>query len=401
MNIWVILLAAGSGKRLKSTLGGEKKQFLSFKNRPLFWHSALVFSRIPPIRGMVFVLPPEDVKRWEEEIPLLAKKDCFTLPYRLVGGGKERQLSVKNALEIIPRECSHLLVHDSVRVFVKPLLIKEIIRALKNGCQAVVPAIPVTDTIKFLDNDKIVSLDRKKLRAVQTPQGFEKEVLQRAHILAGKLKEMSTDDASLVEKMGIDITLVEGDVGNIKITHPNDLRLLTGSPPAETLCVGLGYDVHRYSQKGEEGRKMRLGGVDIPNAPCVIAHSDGDVLVHALIDALLGCMGKGDIGDIFPDSNERYRGINSLILLSEVMDEVQKQFLKIDHVDITIICEVPRISPYKTLIKKNLCRLLHLSPSQLNVKATTEEGMGFTGEKKGIKVYCMVSARKENQDVFI
>ncbi len=401
MNIWVILLAAGSGKRLESFLGGKKKQFLFFKKRPLFWHSALTFSRIPPIKGIVFVLPPSEIEKWRGEISSLASQDCFMVPYRIVPGGEERQISVKKGLEALPDECTHVLVHDSVRIFVKPSLVKRIIDALERGEGAVIPAIGVTDTIKFLNKDKIITLDRKKLRAVQTPQGFEKDLLCRAHERAREHKVIATDDASLVEEMGIDITLVEGDVDNIKITHGKDLRLLQESSSMSRQCIGFGYDVHRYGNEEDGGRKMRLGGVEIPKSPLILAHSDGDVLVHALIDALLGCMGIGDIGDLFPDTDPNYEGINSLILLAEVIEKLQKESIELDHVDITVVCETPKISPYKAHIKKNLSRLLHLSPSQLNVKATTEERMGFTGEKRGIKVYCVAIGRKENQDVFV
>ncbi len=392
MNTWVILLAAGAGRRLEGYIG-TRKQFFNFRGRPLFWHSALNFSRIPTIDGMVFVLPPGEVEEWSRKIDSLCDRDCFLLPYKVIGGGEERQDSVRKGLEALPRECTHVLVHDAVRIFVKPLLIRQVMDALEQGKSAVVPVVPVTDTIKQVGVRGVCTLKRDELRAVQTPQGFEVACLRQAHKLALERGIVGSDDSSLVEEMGIEVALVEGDVENVKITHGRDIEVLREDVSWTVPSIGFGYDVHRYAPPGE-GKEMRLGGVLIPSAPGIMAHSDGDVVVHSLMDAILGCLGKGDIGEMFPDNDPEYEDINSMILLSEVLDIAAKEGLEICHVDVTIVCEVPRLSPYRSQIRKNIARIMNLSPDSVNIKATTEEGMGFTGERLGIKVYCVVVARR-------
>jgi 2-C-methyl-D-erythritol 4-phosphate cytidylyltransferase/2-C-methyl-D-erythritol 2,4-cyclodiphosphate synthase len=392
MNIWIILLAAGEGSRLKEYLN-TKKQFFVWKNRPIFWHSAKTFNNIPILKGIIFVVPPEE-KDLSHQISHLALKDHFSLPYKVIKGGKTRQESVFNGLNSLPSECSHVLIHDSVRPFVTPSLVNRVISLLKDGEKAVVPGVGVTDTIKLIKDGEVVTLPRERLKAVQTPQGFEKNTIVAAHNFAIKNNILGTDDASLVELMGGKVAIVDGEYENIKITHPQDLKFLINKQEEFFVnCIGFGYDVHRYG----EGRPLKLGGVLIPKAPSIVAHSDGDVVVHSLIDAILGCLAEGDIGDFFPDTDPKYRGMNSLIFLSEVMNLAQQRGLIIEHVDITIICEIPKISPYKREMKKNLAHILNISLDQINISATTEEGLGFTGEKKGIKVKSIVLAKKKKK----
>ncbi len=392
MNIWTVLLAAGQGSRLKACVG-RRKQFLEWRQRPLYWHSAITFGNIPKIKGIIFVLPPEDTDHISTEIEKFAREDNLNLDYKVTTGGETRQGSVFNGLSILPHECTHVLIHDSARPFVSASLIMRIISRLEQGTSAVVPGIPVTDTIKLIDKTgRIKTLDREYLRAVQTPQGFEKNIILSAHKFAIDNNIIGTDDASLVEIIGGDVDIVEGEYENIKITTPRDLKFLEKDRCENYKnCIGLGYDVHKFG----EGRPLKLGGVLIPKSPQVIAHSDGDVLIHSLIDGILGCLCLGDIGDLFPDSDPKSKGMNSLIFLSEVMSIAQKQSLIIEHVDIVIICEIPKISPYKIEIKKNIAHLLNIPLTSINISATTEEGLGFTGEKKGIKVKTVVLARKK------
>jgi len=389
MDTWTILLAAGQGTRLKHI--AVKKQFLTWQGMPLFWHSARVFARVPRIQGIVFVLPPETLDQNRLMIQELMDQNSLQFQWRDAPGGETRQDSVYSGLQALPGSCDRVLVHDAARPFITADLVQRVLTGLDQGASGVVPGIAVTDTIKQHSENDLTTLDRSRLFAAQTPQGFLRHHLAKAH-QKGKDQDWSvTDDASMLELLGLEVILVQGLEENVKITTDKDLdRLQPPGPAKDRACTGWGYDVHRFG----EGRQLKLGGIPITNGPQVLAHSDGDVVMHALMDALLGCLGQGDIGDRFPDHDPSFAGINSAILLAEVLDMTQKASLVIDHVDITIISQVPRLSPWKAQIKRNLAALMGLESDQICIKATTEEGLGFTGEKKGIKTVAVVTARR-------
>ncbi len=388
MNTWTLLLAAGRGTRLKELK--EKKQFLVWQGMPLFWHSATVFARVPRIQGLVFVFPAESMDQNCRMVHELMRQRGPEFEWRAAPGGDQRQDSVSSGLKALPQSCDRVLVHDSARPFLTADLVQRVISGLDAGAAGVVPGIPLTDTIKHNGETGLTTLDRSRLIAAQTPQGFQRSILEQAHE-SGRSKGWTvTDDASMVERLGLEVVSVQGQEDNVKITTEQDLARLPGPDPSSCRpCTGWGYDVHRYGP----GKPLKLGGIPITNGPGVLAHSDGDVVLHALIDALLGCLGKGDIGDLFPDQDPAYAGISSSILLAEVLDMAQKADLSIDHVDITVICQIPKLTPWKAQIKKNLATLMGLGPQQISIKATTEEGLGFTGEKKGIKTVAVVTAR--------
>ncbi len=401
MEIWGIILAAGAGSRMSDL--GCSKQFLEFEGAPLYFSSALSMAKVARMNGLVFVFPNTQLTEREIELNELAALHDVGIPCISVHGGARRQDSVHAGLKALPCTCTHVLVHDGARPFVSPALINRICDGLKNGCPAVIPGVEVVDTIKQVaagpDQSEYVSatIERASLRAIQTPQGFELKVLKKAHERAVSDKLNVTDDASLLEYLGTSVRVVEGEMENIKITSPGDLVSLArqyAAPVQLVPCNGFGYDVHKYGP----GRPMKLGGVPISGAPEVIAHSDGDVLLHALTDALLGCLGQGDIGELFPDTDAAFDNIDSGILLSEVMDRISEAEIHITHVDLTIIAQIPRLSPWKEAIKKNIASLMHLPISSVGVKATTEEGLGFTGEKKGIKAVALVSAHKSEKN---
>ncbi len=403
MNIWGIILAAGSSSRLAGL--GCPKQFLDFEGGPLYFACARRMARVARISGLVFVFPPALLAECEHELRGLIAGYDLGVPWRVAAGGARRQDSVRAGLQALPSECTHILVHDGARPFVSPRLINRVCDRLEAGALAVIPGIEVVDTIKMVSavtsagSDAVCHVTatppRDGLRAVQTPQGFQLAALRRAHLEAEMENLTVTDDAALLEALGMAVEVVEGEIDNLKITHPGDLeKLRQHSAPAPLLpCNGFGYDVHKYGP----GRPLKLGGVPIAGGPEVIAHSDGDVLLHALTDALLGCLAQGDIGELFPDTDAAYDNIDSGILLSEVLDRVQAAGVVVTHVDLTIIAQIPRISPWKECIAKNVASLLHLPRTAVAVKATTEEGLGFTGEKKGIKAVAMVSACKPGQ----
>ena len=390
-SLWTILLAAGQGSRLAPETGGTRKQFLHLEGHPLYWRSVLTMSAVPNLAGMVIVFPPQELQERTRELEDLKHQYDLGVRILAVSGGDRRQDSVRLGLEALTRDCGRVLVHDSARPFFSAKLVQSMLAALTDEIGGVIPAIPVTDTVKQIENDLVLCTPpRETLRAVQTPQLFPAALLRRIHEQALQENWAVTDDASMIEMAGQPVRIVPGESANIKITTPEDLRVLASSPPQPVPCTGFGYDVHAYGGN----RPMILGGMPIAGAPFIKAHSDGDVLLHALCDAILGCLGLGDIGEHFPDNDERFENISSGILLSEVMDMARSRGLCITHVDLTIIAQTPRLGPHKAAIRGNVARLMELADEQVNIKATTEEHLGFTGRKEGIKAVAVVTAAR-------
>ena len=373
------------------------KQFLEWRGVPLYWHSARTLSRCARVAGIIFVFPEDCLAEEEVRIQQL---DGLTagatpgfrpvlplgLPWKAVAGGPLRQDSVFNALQALPA-CEYLLIHDAARPFVSAALAARLIDTLEQGAAGVIPGRPVHDTIKQVRDGQVAATpDRQDLYAVQTPQAFRLDLLRAAHAQARTEGWIATDDAGLLERLGHAVRIIPGEAANRKITCPEDLDFLL--PPERLACSGYGYDVHRYGS----GRPMKLGGVPIPGAPELVAHSDGDVLLHALMDAILACACRGDIGRLFPDSDPKLENINSAVLLDETLRIAAAAGVELVQADCTIIAELPRIAPHSQAIRRNLSRLLALDENHINVKATTEEGLGFTGAREGIKAVALVSA---------
>jgi 2-C-methyl-D-erythritol 4-phosphate cytidylyltransferase/2-C-methyl-D-erythritol 2,4-cyclodiphosphate synthase len=402
MNVWAIILAAGQSSRLSKAGLEAKKQFLLWKDRPLFWHSARTMARVPQIKGGVFVFPDDEYDAAAGQLAELDRRDGLGLAWRVVVGGERRQDSVYNGLAALPHDCDYVLVHDAARPFFSPALAGRLLDALADGARAVIPAILVKDTIKQVAENRVVGTPRRQeLVAVQTPQAFALDLLRQSHETARREGWEVTDDASMVEQLGEPVRVVPGEESNLKITTPEDLNMLAcrsgHNEPALAPCCGWGYDVHRYATPElppEQSRPLKLGGVLIPNGPRILAHSDGDALLHALTDALLGCLGQGDIGQRFPDTDPAFENMNSAIFLNEVIQDLAPAGVTLTHVDLTIVAQIPKLAPWREQIRQNIARLLKLAPTQVNVKATTEEGLGFTGEKKGIKAVAAVVGLK-------
>ena len=388
---WGIILAAGQGRRMAEATGGEAKQFLRWKGAPLWWHSAKNMAASPSVHGLVFVFPADKLEEAKTELQKLDKSNNLGVRIAVAEGGVRRQDSVRHGLNALPEECTRVLVHDSARPFLSTALVTRLASVLEErpGLCGVIPGQPVTDTIKQVDEEGIVidTPERASLRAVQTPQAFPVEELRTAHARAEEEGWNVTDDASLMEHCELPVLVIEGEADNIKITNPQDLAMLKEN---KTLlpCCGYGYDVHAYGGN----RPLMLGGVEIGGDYLVSAHSDGDVLLHALMDAILGCLAAGDIGHLFPDNDPKFDGISSVVLLDHVMSLAADAGLLLCHVDLTVIAQKPKLAPHADAIRRNVARLLDLPLEHVAFKATTEEKLGFTGELKGLKAVALVTA---------
>jgi 2-C-methyl-D-erythritol 4-phosphate cytidylyltransferase/2-C-methyl-D-erythritol 2,4-cyclodiphosphate synthase len=383
MNV-AIIPAAGRGARF----GGERpKQFSEVAGAPVIIHTLRAFENCPEIDAVVIALRPEDVEILNEQLSIsgIHKKLC------LVEGGEHRQDSILNALEAIKDWQPELVaVHDAVRPFITPAMISLVLaRARQSG--AAIVALPATDTIKEVEDGLIQrTVDRRRIYRAQTPQAFRYDLLLKANIearRAGLLSPLITDDSLLVERLGIPVAIVEGDPENIKITTPADLALaekileqreFTGRKPA--IRIGIGNDIHRLV----ESRRLVLGGVDIPFAYGLLGHSDGDSLTHAIIDALLGAAGLGDIGTHFSDREAKWEGADSLSLLHHVSSLLRENGYKIANIDATIIAEQPKMMPHLPAMKTRLAEALQIDQAQINLIAKTNEGLDSTGRGEAI-----------------
>ena len=291
------------------------------------------------------------------------------VPHAIVEGGQTRAESVKHALDSIAR-ADIVAIHDAARCMVSPEIVRESIASASEFGSGVV-AGKVTDTIVQLDETGVTPLDRSRLIRMQTPQTFRFDRIKQAYE-SGDLSRV-TDDCALYIAAGYEPKFVftEGEAANQKLTTGADWQLALASYAR----FGTGYDTHRLV----EGRKLILGGVDIPFEKGLLGHSDADVLTHAIIDALLGAAGLGDIGRLFPDTDAAYKGADSIVLLQEVVRRIEENRLRVSHVDATIICERPKIKPHAGEMQSRLAAAMHVSPDSVSIKATTTEGMNDEG----------------------
>lgn len=359
--VFVIIGAAGSGKRMGAPV---PKQFLKINGKTILEETVQKFKDSSIVDDITVVAAAEYV-------PLCEKLFCGG-GVSVVAGGNERQDSIGNALDSLKErgvsDYDIVLVHDGVRPYCSQELIQRVAKdAAEKG--AVIAAVPPKDTIRHISEG---TLDRSKLYNVQTPQGFTASILQEAY---GKAKEdgfYGTDDAGLVERIGISVSITEGESTNIKITTPEDLKMENR--------IGTGFDVHRLT----EGRKLILGGVDIPFEKGLDGHSDADVLVHALMDALLGACAVGDIGKLFPDTDDSFKGISSLKLLKKVREVLTERGFTLVNCDMTLICQRPKLAPYIDQMRQNIADVLETDVDRVSIKATTTEKLGFAGRGEGI-----------------
>ena len=329
----------------------------------------------------------------------LVRERGFSKVASIAPGGEVRQDSVRNGLGMISPACEIVVIHDGARPLVTPEIIAASIKAARSD-GAAIAAVPVIDTIKSSQDGRYVSstLDRETLFAVQTPQTFARDLIEEAYERAYADGFFGTDDASLVERLGKPVSIVEGSYRNIKITTPNDVAAAEAIMAAQSAeCgmrsaelplsrVGHGYDVHRFGA----GRKLILGGVEFPGEEGLLGHSDADALLHAVADAVLGAAGAGDIGRHFPDSDPRFKDISSTFLLQHVAGIVKDSGWRVANVDVTLIAERPRIAKHADEMRANIAGALGIAPEQVSVKGKTAEGLGPIGEGLGIECHAVV-----------
>jgi 2-C-methyl-D-erythritol 4-phosphate cytidylyltransferase/2-C-methyl-D-erythritol 2,4-cyclodiphosphate synthase len=378
--IYALIVAAGRGARFGGAL---PKQYLPLGGSTVLRHAVAAFARHPGIAGVQVVIREEDRGIFAAAVAGLA-----VLP--AVPGGAERQDSVRLGLEaLIPYDPARVLIHDAARPCPDPALIERVLDALDRA-PAAIPGLPLGDTIKRVADGVIRdTVDRAQLWRAQTPQGFHFQVILAAHRAAAG--HVLTDDAAVAEAAGMAPLVVLGSEDNLKVTTEHDLaaaeRLLAAR--RGDIRVGQGFDVHPLGP----GDHLTICGIAIPHDRSLVGHSDADVGLHALTDALLGAIGAGDIGMHFPPSDPQWRGAASDRFLGHAAALVREKGGEIAAVDVTIICERPKIAPHRATMIDRVAAILEISPARVSVKATTTEGLGFTGRGEGIAAQAVATVR--------
>ena len=386
--IAIVLVAAGKGLRAG---GPVPKQYAPLLGRPLLAHTIEALSVLKaPIQP---VIGPGDEPLFGTVLEVLPT-NIRALCRAPVTGGATRQASVHNGLEALADSPPEIvLIHDGARCHPSAdLLLRALEAARTHG--AAIPGLVVSDTIKQVDAQGYVTQtpERATLRAVQTPQSFTYSLILRAHNLANQQNiENLTDDGSIAELAGHKVYLFPGEATNLKVTEASDFATMERlmSPDLTHIRTGQGYDVHAFGP----GDHVWLGGVKIPHTAALVGHSDADVLLHALTDAILGALADGDIGSHFPPSDPKWKGAASDQFLRHAVSLVGKRGGKIAHLDGTLICEAPKVGPHRDAIRARIAEICDLPLHRVGVKATTSEGLGFTGRREGIAAMALATIR--------
>jgi 2-C-methyl-D-erythritol 4-phosphate cytidylyltransferase/2-C-methyl-D-erythritol 2,4-cyclodiphosphate synthase len=390
MRVTAIIAAGGAGRRL----GADRpKQLLDIGGGPMLVHSVRAFTTHPRIAEVVVVMPPDRL----DEVAFEGLDGGASTAVRVVAGGERRQDSVANGFAAVSPDAEIVLIHDAARPFVTAGLIERTIdAAARHG--AAIAALPSSDTVKRVDATGAITdtIARETIYLAQTPQGFRRDVLAAA-IDVGRRGLEATDESALAERAGYTVHVVNGEPGNIKVTTADDLaaaraRLAAAAKPARTGRAGTGYDLHRLV----EGRPLVVGGVTIPFERGPIGHSDGDVVCHAVTDAILGALGLGDIGRHFPDTDPRWKGADSLVLLAAATAMVAEAGYEVGNVDVTVMLERPKIKDAIDEMRTRVARALEVDVSRVSIKGKTNEGVDAVGRGEAIAAHAVALVRSRS-----
>jgi 2-C-methyl-D-erythritol 4-phosphate cytidylyltransferase/2-C-methyl-D-erythritol 2,4-cyclodiphosphate synthase len=380
-----VVVAAGRGLRA----GGDwfPKQYRALAGEPVIRASLKMLAQHPGVGMVQPVIHPDDIALFEA-----ASEGLGVLPP--VFGGATRQASVRAGLEALSeRRPDIVLVHDAARPFASAALVSRGIDAARAEAAAI-PALPIADTVKTVDAEGAVTgtIERATLRLVQTPQAFDFAALLSLHrkaLAAGR--EDFTDDAALAEWGGLKVATFAGEAANVKLTTPEDFARLCadGASALADIRTGSGYDVHAFVP----GDHVMLGGVRIAHSAGLSGHSDADVVLHALVDAILGALAEGDIGVHFPPSDPQWRGASSDRFLAFAVERVRARGGRIAHLDVNVVCEAPRIGPHRDAMRARIAEIAKISIERVAVKATTSEKLGFTGRREGMAAFATATVR--------
>ncbi len=382
--IYLIIVAAGSGSRLSST---TPKQYIKIAGKSILHHTIEAFKTIDNIEEICVVINPNHQDMFEQSVK--GYDNIISC-----AGGATRQQSVYNGLNAItsPKDSDIILIHDAARPFVSAKEIKALLNEMSSH-KAATLAMKAVDTLRYGNDEAMAmqNIERENLWAIQTPQAFHYSAIKQAHDNCDNNKHY-TDDSAIISDMGIDVKLVKGSRKNFKITTKEDLHMAEQLLSTKLITrTGQGFDVHAFDDSSCDISSIRLCGVDIDYNRKLKGHSDADVGLHALTDAILGAIGEGDIGLHFPPSNNDFKNMDSAIFLEHAMKLLRDKSGNLINADITLICEEPKIGKYREKIVKRVADILQVDDNQVNIKATTTEKLGFTGRKEGIAAQAIVN----------
>tara|TARA_Y100000022_G_scaffold149499_1_gene131238 strand:- start:1100 stop:2257 length:1158 start_codon:yes stop_codon:yes gene_type:complete len=384
VKVIALIVSGGEGKRFDKNL---PKQFFRINNKSILEQCVKKFVDSNLFYKIVVVCNREFIKE--------SKKTLQKYRISFVNGGESRQESVYNGLKSIKKDSPNkIMIHDAVRPFFSINLIKEIVKKLKTN-ESVIPTLKIYDSIRLFKKKEYKNLSRENIKLIQTPQGFDFKKIYDAHKIFKN--EIHTDDSLLFYKNGNKIKTIPGEIMNIKVTKKKefqDLKKIYENKNNDfNLRIGNGFDVHKF----KKGGKLRLLGVNLPFNKSLMGHSDADVGIHALVDAILGSISQGDIGEHFPPTEKKWKNKNSEFFLEYTKNLMENDGFLLNNIDITIICERPKISKYKEKMKEKIAKILNIKKNIVNIKGTTTEKLGFLGREEGIACQVSVSVLKKNE----
>lgn len=366
IDVTLVILCAGNSTRFERMC---KKQWLRIENEPLWLNVTKRLSGYSNFSKIIIVSHKDELRYMQN----------FIDDYIFIEGGDTRQNSINNALKQV--DTKYVMISDVARACIKESIVLDLLNN-KNKASCIVPVLDVSDTVVFEQN----TINRDQVKLIQTPQLSNTEILKKAL----KTSKEFTDESTAIKELGEQVLYIKGSIDSKKITFGDEIKEIPClAKPVNNFFTGTGFDIHAF----EENKEMFLGGIKLPYEFGFKAHSDGDVLIHSVIDAILGAIGAGDIGEFFPDTDDRYKNIDSKVLLEHIINFVYNVGYEIVNIDVTIIAQKPKINPFKMEIKSSMAKLLRLEKQFVNIKATTAEKLGFIGRAEGVAVQSIATLK--------